>query len=83
MPETRYMRIFSGPSIIGPYLISRGLRRGFAPYFSSSSPGHLLLLETQNLKIQHLEQRLEFTESLLETRNAKYLMGALKRSDIT
>ena len=41
------------------------------------------LLETQNLKIQHLEQRLEFTESLLETRNAKYLRGGMQRAEIT
>jgi uncharacterized membrane protein len=31
------------------------------------------LLETQNLKILQLEQRLQFTESLLETRAAQQL----------
>jgi hypothetical protein len=34
-----------------------------------------VLLETQNLKIQQLEQRLEFTESLLEARPSQFLGG--------
>ena len=33
------------------------------------------LLETQNLKILQLEQRVEFTESLLEARAARQLAG--------
>ena len=37
------------------------------------------LLETQNLKIQQLEQRLEFTESLLEARHPYYLGGPTRR----
>lgn len=39
------------------------------------------LLETQNLKIQQLEQRLEFTESLLEARPAHYL-GSKGRKEL-
>lgn len=37
------------------------------------------LLETQNLKIQQLEQRLEFTESLVEARHPNYLGGPTRR----
>jgi len=40
------------------------------------------LLETQNLKIQQLEQRLEFTESLLEARYQQ-LPGARPRPELT
>ena len=40
------------------------------------------LLETQNLKIQQLEQRLEFTESLLEARSAHYLGGGKTRKEL-
>ncbi len=40
------------------------------------------LLETQNLKIQQLEQRLEFTESLLEARPAQYLGGGKTRKEL-
>lgn len=32
-------------------------------------------LETQNLKIEHLEQKLAFTESLLEARSSRFLGG--------
>ncbi len=39
------------------------------------------LLETQSLRIEQLEQRLEFTESLLEARNVGYLPG-VKRKDL-
>jgi len=41
------------------------------------------LLETQNLKIQQMEQRLEFTESLLEARTAKHLGGGHARKELT
>jgi hypothetical protein len=41
------------------------------------------LLETQNLKIQQLEQRLEFTESLLEARPSHYLAGGAQRTEVT
>lgn len=41
------------------------------------------LLETQNLKIQQLEQRVEFTESLLETRTADHLSGGHSRKELT
>jgi len=41
------------------------------------------LLETQNLKIQQLEQRLEFTESLLETRPSQYLAGGPQPKEVT
>lgn len=40
------------------------------------------LLETQTLKIEHLEQRLEFTENLLETRNARYLATRMQPKDM-
>ena len=40
------------------------------------------LLETQNLKIQQLEQRLEFTESLLEARPSRYLGGGKTRKEL-
>lgn len=40
------------------------------------------LLETQNLKIQQLEQRLEFTESLLEARY-QHLAGPRPRRELT
>jgi hypothetical protein len=40
------------------------------------------LLETQSLKIQQLEQRLEFTESLLEARPSQYLGGGKKRKEL-
>lgn len=40
------------------------------------------LIETQNLKILQLEQRLEFTESLLETRY-QTLAGARPRRELT
>jgi hypothetical protein len=41
------------------------------------------LLETQNLKIQQLEQRIEFTESLLEARTAQRLVGGRARDELT
>ncbi len=41
-----------------------------------------VLLETQNLKIQQLEQRLEFTESLLEARPSQFLGTARSRAEI-
>ena len=41
------------------------------------------LLETHNLKIQQLEQRLEFTESLLEARTASQLGGGHARKELT
>lgn len=40
------------------------------------------LLETQNLKIHQLEQRLEFTESLLEARAAQQLAGRPPRKEL-
>ena len=40
------------------------------------------LLETQNLKILQLEQRLEFTESLLEARAAQQLAGRPVRKEL-
>jgi len=40
------------------------------------------LLDTQNLKIQQLEQRLEFTESLLEARYQQ-LSGGRPRRELT
>jgi hypothetical protein len=39
------------------------------------------LVETQNLKIEQLEQRLEFTESLLEARTSRYLSGGMQPRD--
>lgn len=39
------------------------------------------LLETQTLRMEQLEQRLEFTESLLEARNARRLV-ATKRPEL-
>lgn len=41
------------------------------------------LLETQNLKIQQLEQRIEFTESLLEARAAQHLGAGRARKELT
>jgi len=41
------------------------------------------LLETQNLKIRQLEQRVEFTEALLETRPAQYLVGGPQGREAT
>ena len=41
------------------------------------------LLETQNLKIHQLEQRLEFAESLLETRSPQHLSGGRARKELT
>jgi hypothetical protein len=41
------------------------------------------LLETQNLKIQQLEQRLEFTESLLEARPAQRRLGGPTPEELT
>lgn len=41
------------------------------------------LLETQNLKILQLEQRLEFAESLLEARTSQRLPGGPIRREIT
>jgi hypothetical protein len=41
------------------------------------------LIETQNLKIAQLEQRLEFTESLLEARAARPLVGSMPRRELT
>lgn len=41
------------------------------------------LIETQNLKIAQLEQRLEFTESLLEARTAQHLVGGRPRRELT
>lgn len=40
-----------------------------------------MLLENQSLKIQQLEQRLEFTESLLEARPAQFL-GSGPRKEV-
>jgi hypothetical protein len=40
------------------------------------------LLETQNLKILQLEQRLEFTESLLEARTTQQLAGRPPRKEL-
>ena len=40
-----------------------------------------VLLETQSLRIQQLEQRLEFTESLLEARPSQ-LLGARPRKEV-
>ena len=42
-----------------------------------------VLLETQNLKIQQLEQRIEFTESLLEARTAQRLVGGRAHTELT
>lgn len=41
------------------------------------------LIETQNLKIQTLEQRLEFTESLLEARSSQYLGGGIAGKELS
>ena len=41
------------------------------------------LLETQSLKILQLEQRLEFTESLLEAGTAQRLVGGRARNELT
>ncbi len=38
-----------------------------------------VLLETQNLRIQQLEQRLEFTESLLEARPSQLLASRARK----
>ena len=40
-------------------------------------------VETQNLKIQQLEQRIEFTESLLEARTAQRLVGGRAHTELT
>jgi hypothetical protein len=40
------------------------------------------LLETQNLKILQLEQRIEFTESLLEARAAQQVAGRQARKEL-
>ena len=40
------------------------------------------LLETQNLRVEHLEQRLEFTEGLLEARTSGYLTGRVQQKDM-
>ena len=41
------------------------------------------LLETQNLKIQQLEHRIEFTESLLEARGEQQLAARRARKELT
>jgi len=41
------------------------------------------LLETQNLKIAQLEQRLEFTESLLEARHLQRLPGGRTSREVS
>lgn len=42
-----------------------------------------MLLETQNLRLEQMEQRLEFTESLLEARPPVYLKGGHRAPELT